>query len=138
MDDFDDDRAGATLQPIPWTPLETIADVELWVDNLNRDLHAVIRKQAVNSPGVCFALAEGGEIFLHTNGDGDVVLDVTDEAEWVAPLIAAATQVAAPVASLWILPGHVLTQLVMGLSPLVGSTRLVLQHEYRSKKNKWR
>jgi hypothetical protein len=46
--------------------------------------------------------------------------------------------VVAPVASLWILPGHVLTQLVMGLSPLVGATRLVLQHEYRSKKNKWR
>ncbi|GAA4025420.1 hypothetical protein [Actimicrobium antarcticum] len=138
MDEPDEERAGATLQERPWTVLETIVDVDAWIDGLNRDLHAVIRKQPVSNPGVCFRLTEGGEIYLHTNGDGDVLLDVTEEADWVTPLISAATQVAAPAASLWILPGHVLTQLVLGLSPLVETTRLVLQHEFRTKKNKWR
>ena len=63
-----------------------------------------------------------------------MLLDVTPEAEWVAPLITAATQVQAPRAQIWALPGDKLTQLVLGLSPLLATTRLVTDHSFNLKK----
>lgn len=71
---------------------------------------------------------------MHTTSEGEILLDVTPEAEWVAPLITAATQVPAPASQIWALPGETLTQLVMGLSPLIGSARIVLEHDYRIRK----
>ena len=136
MDEFDE-RERDTLRERPWIVLATTFDVESWIDNLNRDLQLAIGKQAVHAPGVCFRLAEGGDIFLHTTGDGEVSLDVTPEADWVTPLLSAATGRDAPGTALWVLPGHVLTQLVLGLSPLIAATRLVLQHEFRPKKAKF-
>ena len=118
----------------PWIELKTTYDVEAWIDNYNRDLQRLVEKKNAPGYGICFCLAAGGEIFMHTTPDGDVLLDVTPEAEWVAPLISAATRVEAPPSQIWFLPGHTLTQLIFGLSGLIGSTRMVLQHDYRIKK----
>ena len=119
----------------PWIALNTTYDVEAWIDNYNRDLQRFVEGQNVSGYGICFYLAEGGEIFMHTTPDGDVLLDVTPDAEWVTPLITAATRVPAPQGQIWTFPGDVLTQLVLGLSSLIASTKLVLQHEYRVKKS---
>ena len=129
-----DSRAIDALRERPWIVLSTTFDVEAWIDHFNRDLQQALGNKAADGAGVCLRLTEGGEIYLHTNGDGDVLLDVTPEAEWVAPVISAATSVTAPDTPLWLLPGHVLTQLVLGLSPLIGSTRLVLNHRYKPEK----
>jgi hypothetical protein len=118
----------------PWIVLTTTFDVEAWIDNYNRDLQRAIEKKNAAGYGICFCLAHGGEIFMHTTSEGDVVLDVTAEAEWVTPLIAAATQVEAPRRQIWALPGHTLTQLVLGLSSLIASTRIVLSHDFKMKK----
>lgn len=118
----------------PWIVLHTTYDVEAWIDNYNRELQRAIENTRAAGYGICFRLAHGGEIYLHTTPDGDVLLDVTPEAEWVAPLITAATQVETPSARLWALPGHTLTQLVLGLSSLIASTRIVLQHDFKLKK----
>ena len=123
-----------TLRETPWIALHTSFDVEAWIDNLNRDLQRVIGSKVTQGAGVCFRLTEGGMIFLHTNGDGDVLLDVTPEAEWVTPVIVAATAVTAPGTALWLLPGGVLTQLLLGMSSLIGSTQLVLAHAFKRKK----
>lgn len=119
----------------PWIALNTTYDVEAWIDNYNRDLQRFVEGRNVSGYGICFYLAEGGEIFMHTTPDGDVLLDVTPDAEWVTPLITAATRVTAPQGQIWTFPGDVLTQLVLGLSSLIASTKLVLQHEYRVKKS---
>jgi len=71
---------------------------------------------------------------MHTTPDGEVLLDVTDEAAWVAPVISSATGMAAPYSSIWQLPGDTLTQLLFGLSGLIASTKMILQHDYRIKK----
>jgi hypothetical protein len=118
----------------PWIDLKTTHDVEAWIDNHNRDLQQLVKKNNATGYGICFCLGQGGEIFMHTTSEGDVLLDVTPEAEWVAPLITAATQAKARHAQIWMLPGDTLTQLVLGLSSLVASTRIVLAHDFKIKK----
>ena len=132
--DADDGAADGALRETPWIMLHTSFDVEAWIDHLNRDLQRALGTKVSNGAGVRFRLSEGGEIYLHTNGDGDVLLDVNADAEWVTPVIVAATGVAAPGTALWLLPGTVLTQFLLGMSPLLSSTQLVLSHEYKPKK----
>lgn len=115
----------------PWIDLKTTYDVEAWIDSFNRVLQRHLEKKTSRGYGICFCLAEGGEIFMHTTSDGDVLLDVTPEAAWVAPVITAATQIPMPCSQLWTLPGHALTPLVLGLSSLIGSARIVLQHDFK-------
>ncbi|MET3134092.1 hypothetical protein AAKU55_004387 [Oxalobacteraceae bacterium GrIS 1.11] len=116
-----------------WEHLETPYDVELWIEEHNRSMQENIR-QSESGYGICFSLTEGGEIFMQTSADGAVILDVTAEADWVAPLISAATQTAAPGTSQWILPDDKLIQLVFGLNSLVASTTLVVGHHFGVKR----
>lgn len=118
----------------PWIVLDTTYDVEAWIDSFNRDLQQFVKNGNTSGYGICFRLTEGGDIFMHTTSEGDVVLDVTPDAAWVAPLITAATRTEAPVSQIWHLPGHTLTQLVVGLSSLIASTRIVIQHDFRIRK----
>lgn len=123
-----DDAPVARFRPRPWTALETAQDVELWIEEHNRSLMEHIGPQE-KGVGVCFTLAEGGNIFMQTSADA-VILDVEPEADWVAPLIMAATQSAAPAGQLWILPDDKLVQLIVGLSSLVASTTLISGHPF--------
>jgi hypothetical protein len=118
----------------PWIVLKTTYDVEAWIDNYNRELQRSMERANATGYGICFKLAEGGDIFMHTNTDGDILLDVTPEAEWVAPLITAATRIEAPRSQIWALPGHTLTQLILGLSSLIDSSRLVFSHDFKIRK----
>lgn len=122
----------------PWIVLNTTYDVEAWMDNYNRDLRRAVEQanagRNASGYGICFRLAHGGEIYMHTDAEGNVLLDVTPQAEWVAPLIAAATGGEAPPSQIWALPGHTLTQLMLGLSSLIASTRIVLCHDFKMKK----
>ena len=118
----------------PWIDLKTTYDVEAWIDSYNRDLQRQVEKKNASGYGICFHLSAGGDIFMHTTPEGDVLLDVAPEAEWVAPLITAATHVPAPPSRIWALPGHALTQLVLGLSSLIGSAGIVLEHEFKSRR----
>jgi len=125
-----DNNEPPRFRPVPWSGLETPADVELWIEEHNQALQQHIGKNETGY-GVCFTLAEGGEIYLQTTQDGHLVLDVTDEAAWVAPLIMAAARVAeAPVGSLWVLPDDKLVQLMIGLSGLIASSILVVGHNF--------
>ena len=135
MDSSNEDRRDEPAVR-PWIHLKTTYDVEAWIDNYNRDLQYTLEKKNAAGYGICFTLAAGGDIYMHTTPEGEVLLDVTPDAEWVAPVITAATQVPAPAAQIWTLPPESLTQLVMGLSPLIGSTRIVPEHDYRIRK-KW-
>jgi hypothetical protein len=121
------------FRPVPWTHLETAYDVEVWIEEHNRSMQEHIRP-AESGYGICFALAEGGEIYMQTSADGAVILDVTAEAEWVEPLLSAATGTAPPGTSLWILPDDKLIQLIVGLSSLVASTMLVVGHQFGVKR----
>jgi hypothetical protein len=116
------------FRPRPWTPLETPQEVELWIDEHNRSMQDLIGPQETGY-GVCFTLAEGGNVFLHTTGDA-VVLDVEPDAAWIAPLIVAATGAEPPRGQVWALPEDRLVQLVLGLSSLVASTTLVSGHNF--------
>ena len=128
QDDQPADRA-PRFKPVPWMALETAADVELWIEEHNRSMQDNIGRHETGY-GVCFTLAEGGEIYLQTGPDGAVLLDVTPEAAWVAPLIMAAARVEAPAGSLWILPDDTLIQLMIGLSSLIASSMLVVGHPF--------
>ena len=139
MDDYEDSPPPITR---PWIHLDASGDVEGWIESYNRDLRRTLDPNNVQSQsfgisqgqGICFVLAAGGEIYLHTNGDGNVLLDVTPEAEWAAPVIVAATGTPAPPSQIWTLPAHALTQLVMGLSMLIESTRIVTRHDFRKRR----
>lgn len=118
----------------PWIVLKTTYDVETWIDHQNRSIQQLGKSSKAGGWGICFGLSEGGEIFMHTTAEGDVLLDVTPEADWVAPLLAAATQVEVPNTQIWALPGDRLTQLVFGLSSLIATTRLVVEHNFNLRK----
>jgi hypothetical protein len=134
------DQAEITAEPPqrPWIALRDTYDVEAWIANYNRDLQAALFSPKFNPKqsgyGICFYLSEGGQIFLHTDGEGDILLDVMPEAEWVAPLLTAVTGHPAPSGQIWMLPAEVLTQLIFGLNSLIGSTRLILNHDFHIRK----
>lgn len=117
-----------------WIALTTSHDIEGWIASIDRDLQHALGNARPDGCGICFRLLHGGEIYLHTTTDGEVLLDVAPEAEWVAPVIAAAAGSALPAGRIWALPGEVLTQLVLGLSSLITATRIVAGHDFRLKK----
>jgi hypothetical protein len=119
----------------PWIVLGSTYDVEAWIDNYNRDLQQTVKKDNAKGSGICFLLELGGEIYLHTTSEGDILLDVSEDAAWVGPLISAATTVAAPPGPVWALPGDTLTQLILGLSGLISATRMVISHTYKMPKS---
>lgn len=125
----DEILARPRFRPRPWEHLETPYDVEVWIEEHNRSMQDNIGAQETGV-GIRFALAEGGDIYMQTSADGAVVLDVTPDAAWVAPLISAATGCETPDSSLWILPDDKLIQLIVGLSSLVASTLLVVGHDF--------
>ncbi len=109
-------------------------DVEVWIEEHNQSMMQHIGPQETGY-GVCFTLAEGGNIYMQTSADA-VILDVESDAQWVAPLIVAATGCAEPQGQLWILPDDKLVQLIVGLSSLVASTTLVSGHQFGSRNRK--
>jgi hypothetical protein len=123
------------FRPCPWTPLETPQDVELWIDEHNRSMQELIGPQETGF-GVCFTLAEGGNVFLQTTGDA-VVLDVEPEAAWIAPLVVAATGAEEPRGQVWVLPEDRMVQLILGMSSLVASTTLVTGHNFGARSRKF-
>ena len=114
-----------------WRDLPSIADVEMWVAEHDQELQRYVDRNRSTGQGICLTLAAGGDIFLHTNGDGDIVLDVTSDAAWAAPVLNAATGVSTPSGDIWLLPGDVLVQLILGLNTLIASSRIVLNHRFR-------
>jgi hypothetical protein len=122
------------FRPRPWLPLETPQDVELWIDEHNRAMQELILPNETGY-GVCFTLSVGGNIYMQTSGDA-VILDVEQEAGWIAPLITAATGVEPPRGQIWVLPEDRLVQLIVGLSSLVESTLLVTGHPFGARSRK--
>jgi hypothetical protein len=116
------------FRPRPWVPLETPQDVELWIDEHNQAMQELISPKETGV-GICFSLSVGGNIYMQTAADA-VILDVEPDAEWVAPLILAATGAEAPKGRVWILSSDKLVQLILGLSTLVEHTMLVSGHNF--------
>ncbi|MBB5391689.1 MULTISPECIES: hypothetical protein [unclassified Herbaspirillum] len=133
----DDAVSGADTVPAPrpWIVLQNAHEVETWIETYNRELQAVVWRNKLNTAnagqGICFALELGGEIYLHTTTEGQVLLDVSEEASWVNPVISAATGAASPAGTVWVLPQDTLTQLILGLSGMIATSQFVLRHEYR-------
>lgn len=119
------------FRPRPWIHLETPQDVELWIAEHDQALQELIKPQETGY-GICFTLAEGGNIYMQTTDDA-IVLDVEEDAAWIAPLIVAATGAEIPRGAYWVLPDDKLTQLIIGLSSLVASTTLVVGHRFGSR-----
>lgn len=121
--------------PRPWIVLQNVHEVETWIETYNRELQAVVWRNKLNAvnagQGICFALELGGEIYLHTTGEGQILLDVTEDASWANPVLSAATGTAVPPGTVWVLPPDTLTQLILGLSGLIATSQFVLKHEYR-------
>ena len=118
----------------PWESLNGVDDAEIWIANSNLELNFFLEQDKnAGQPlgqGICFELDLGGEIYVHTTSEGMLLLDVTPEAEWAAPIIAACSNAQAPRGQIWILPEDSLVQLLLGLNSLIASSRIVLQHEF--------
>ena len=131
-DDLDDGIEEAAERP--WIVLKDTYDIETWIDHQSRHLQRRIGNGRADGYGICFQLLAGGEIYMHTSPDGVVLLDVTEEAEWIAPLIVAATDVQMPAGRIWTLSVESLTQLLFGLNGLIATTRIVTDHDFRIRK----
>jgi hypothetical protein len=116
------------FRPVPWSPLESPQDVELWIAEHNATMQEMIKPQETGV-GVRFTLAVGGEVYLQTTDDA-VILEVEPDAAWIAPLVMAATGAGQPEGSYWILPDNKLVQLMLGLSTLIESSLIVTGHNF--------
>jgi hypothetical protein len=132
MTDFDNDDE--LLRERPWIHWETTYEIEAWIDGYNRDLRRLVKDPKASGYGICFMLEAGGEVYMHTTPEGIVLLDVLPDAQWIAPILTAVTQMEEANSQIWTIPGDKLTQLILGLSSLVKSTRMVLRHDYKSKR----
>ena len=128
------DEEAPDLQERPWVLLNSTDDVEAWIERHNRDLQSAVTKKYSAGHGICFHLQAGGEIYLQTNGDGDILLDVTPDAAWVGPLITAASGVEDPQTQFWGLPGDRLVALMVGLNVLIAGSQIVLEHRFGKSK----
>ncbi|HEY5800473.1 MAG TPA: hypothetical protein VIT92_09650 [Burkholderiaceae bacterium] len=134
MHEPQDPQTGPAPERITWTPWEPLLDLDVWIANHDRELAEVVVKNATGY-GTCFRLLHGGDIYMHTTSEGDVLLDITPEAAWASPVVTAATGVDAPRGQFWALPGEAMMPLLMGLSSLIEATRVVAQHDFRIRKN---
>jgi hypothetical protein len=128
--DIDDDL----FEERPWIKWESTYDVEAWIDHYNRDMKRLVKDPRATGYGICFILEPGGEIFLHTTPEGEMLIDVPEEAEWIAPLLEKVTGSEPPTAQIWVMPVESLTQLIFGISSLTKATRMVVNHDFRMKK----
>ena len=115
----------------PWVELVSVHEVEAWLAFQNQELARLLENKASVGQGLCLQLKLGGEIFCHTNQEGEILLELSDEALWCIPVISKATNCAPPRAQLWQLPNDVLIQLIFGLNSLISSSRLVLSHRFK-------
>lgn len=120
--------AAPRFRPRPWVELLTPQDVEAWIEEHNACMQEMIGPRETGA-GIRFDLAPGGSLTMQTQEDA-VVVDLDCDAEWIAPLIVAATNVEPPKGRLWVLPADRLVQLILGLSTLVASTILVTGHHF--------
>lgn len=120
--------AAPRFRPRPWVELLTPQDVEAWIEEHNACMQEMIGPRETGA-GIRFDLAPGGSLTMQTQEDA-VVVDLDCDAEWIAPLIVAATNVEPPRGRLWVLPADRLVQLILGLSTLVASTILVTGHHF--------
>src|SRR5690606_21268719 len=89
MDENENDDVGEDIER-PWIVLKDTYDIETWIDHQSRYLQRRLAGgRADTGYGIGFRLTAGGEIYMHTSPEGIVLLDVTEEAEWIAPLIVA-------------------------------------------------
>ena len=116
------------FRPVPWTPLETPQDVELWIAEHDQTMQELVKPQETGV-GVRFSLAAGGDVYLQTTADA-VILDVEPDASWIGPLIMAATGAQQPDGQLWVMPDDRLVQLMLGLSTLIESSLIVTGHNF--------
>lgn len=133
-EDFPDPES--EQQAHPWIVLKTTYDIEAWIEQTNRRLQRLMADAPprATGQGICFGLAHGGEIFTHSTPEGELLIDVSEEAAWVRPVIAALAGADTPPGAFWHLPGESLTELLFGLNSLITTSRIVLQHDYRIKK----
>ena len=132
---FDAPRA-EELAERPWIHLSNTHDIEAWINNYDWDLRRYAERTKATGIGSCFGLSHGGDLILQTTSEGEVLLDVTPDAQWVAPVITAATGIDVSESQIVQLPNEVLTQLIFGLSGLIATCKPVINHPFNIKKNK--
>ncbi len=123
-------------QPRPWIVLKSTYDIEAWIEQTNRRLQRLLADAPPRSvgQGICFTLIHGGEMVTHSSPEGELWLDLSEDAAWVKPVVAAVAGGDVPAGATWRLPGEALTELLYGLNNLIETTRIVLQHDFRIKK----
>ena len=118
----------------PWMTLDGVDDAEVWIANSNLELNFYLEQDRnaglPNGQGICFELELGGEIYIHTTSEGMILLDVTEPAEWVTPILSACTGGQPAKGRIWVLPENTLVQLILGLNSLIKTYKIVLQHQY--------
>ena len=140
MHDDDDFDPETEQQPRPWIILKSTYDIEAWIEQGNRRLQRLLadmpQRMGSQSPGqgICFSLTHGGEIYTHSSSEGELWLDLSEDAAWAKPVVAAVAGGEVPAGAIWRLPTEALVELLYGLNSLIETTRIVLQHDFRIKK----
>jgi hypothetical protein len=122
----------------PWLSLNSVDDAEIWIANTNLEIKFYLEQAQggyasagqTDGQGICFELIHGGKLFLHTTSEGVLLLELSADADWIAPVIAACSGTPAPRGQRWILAEDSLIQLVLGLNSLIATSSVIMHHDF--------
>ncbi len=113
-----------------WISLENLPEVEAWINLQQDELHSLITATELQA-GVYFQMQPEGEVFLYTNQDGDISLELSLTAEWLQALLAAIYPQAKHLGRIWHFPADCLVTLIWGLNSLILHSQLVIRKSKR-------
>jgi hypothetical protein len=115
-------------------PIRTVEPDPSLTDQWLKDRRAMdrslIAKMNIKGNAICFSLKHGGEAFLHARQDGQVWLEVTEAALWIAESLGAMGGEAIPGTLVWTFPKSKMTDLVLYLNGSASFVRNVSDHGF--------
>ncbi len=125
-----DPRLIALSERYPWINLENLLEVEAWIQLQQDELQLLATGKEIQ-PGINFAVQPEGEVYLYTNQEGEITIELSDSATWLEALLPAIHKNARHVGRIWHFPADTLVALIWGLNPLISASQLVSRKSKR-------
>lgn len=113
-----------------WITLENLNEVEAWIQLQQDELQSLTTGKELQ-PGIYLQMQPEGEIYLHTNQEGEVRIELSESASWLEALLPAIYPSAQHQGRIWYFPADCLTMLIWGLNGLITSSQFVSRKSKR-------
>lgn len=99
-----------------------------WLVSNKKDVVELAGKMKISGKAICFSLKNGGEVFVHSSEKNIVLLDITEQAEWLLSDLSKFFAYKMAGSEIWVLPRDREHQLFIYLNSISSATRSVQSH----------